>query len=158
MTHLPLFLLGALVGAAAVVLMLWRQAPSRMLNTNVSRFGFDETVRALITATEAAGWKVQTVHPIAEIIAEKGHTVRPATVIEICRADLAGRILADDAGRRVTALMPCRVAVQEDAAGRVHVSRMNSGLLSRLFGGVVQTVMSEAVDSSEAAFKPLFAD
>jgi hypothetical protein len=35
---------------------------------------------------------------------------------------------------------------------------MNSGLLSRLFGGVVRDVMGEAVASSEAAFKPLFTD
>jgi uncharacterized protein (DUF302 family) len=155
MLQLVVFLIGALAGAAVLALVLSRRAPSLMLTTDRSRLDFAGTVQGLQDAAAAAGWKVQTIHPISEVIADKGFHVRPATVIEICRADLAGRILADEAGRRVTSLLPCRVAIHEDDHGGVLVSRMNSRLMSRLFGGVVQEIMSEATESSEAAFAPL---
>ena len=48
--------------------------------------------------------------------------------------------------------MPCRVAVYKSADGSTMISRMNTTLMSKLFGGIVEEVMSEASAESEAMF------
>ncbi len=71
------------------------------------------------------------------------------TVIELCNVDLAGDILTGDENRIVSSMMPCRVAVYETSDGSVIVSRMNTGLMSSVFGGKVQEVMAMATDQTE---------
>ena len=38
--------------------------------------------------------------------------------------------------------MPCRMVVYEDSNGEVYVSRLNIALMSKMFGGVIEEVMS----------------
>jgi uncharacterized protein (DUF302 family) len=45
--------------------------------------------------------------------------------------------------------MPCRIAVYQKADGSVVVSRMNTGLMSKIFGGLVTEVMAQASADSE---------
>ena len=45
--------------------------------------------------------------------------------------------------------MPCAVAVYEDDAGKVWLSKMNGGLMGKLFGGTVGRVMGPFVSSEE---------
>ena len=75
--------------------------------------------------------------------------VTPVTVIELCKVDLGGDILSSDESRVVSSMMPCRVAVYEDEEGRVIVSRMNTGLVSKLFGGNIATIMADATSETE---------
>ena len=78
-----------------------------------------------------------------------GFEVKPATVIELCQPKHAGKILSRDENRIVTSLMPCRVSVYETSDGKVVISRMNSGLVSKLFGGEIATVMADASQETE---------
>jgi uncharacterized protein (DUF302 family) len=142
--------LGLVVGAATCALLVYASAPRMMIVEDSSPLGHQATVDGIVAAAEARGWKVPAVHPLDESVAKAGHRVLPATVIEICHPDLAAQILADDDARRVASLMPCRVAVYTTSDGRVVVSRMNTGLMSRLFGGLVTRVMSQATGDSEA--------
>ena len=153
-----IFILGVLAGALIVGLVAWNRAANSMIMEDRSTLGFDETVQAIQDRAVAAGWKLPKVHTISETVNESGFDVRPVTVIELCKADLAGRVLADEKGRRVSSLLPCRVAVYENAAGEVIVSRMNSGLMSRAFGGIVQEVMTEAAVQNEELFAPILAE
>ena len=45
--------------------------------------------------------------------------------------------------------MPCALAVYEDDAGKVWLSRLNIGLMARLFGGTVASVMGGGVAPEE---------
>ena len=73
----------------------------------------------------------------------------------MCRPDLAATILAEDDARLVSSLMPCRVAVYETSNGDVILSRMNTALMSKMFGGLVTEMMSEATAQTEQIFAPL---
>jgi len=145
-------IIGLFVGAIALALILGRSAPGMMLVENQSRLGYGETVQAIQDAAVAAGWKVPAVHELSETVNGAGFDVRPVTIIELCKPDLAGRILSERVGYTITPLMPCRVAVYENGAGEVVLARMNTGLMSKLFGRFVETTMKQATAETEAMF------
>ena len=124
-------------------------APGMMMNENESNYSFDETVEMIQAEAIEAGWKAPAVHNIRNSVANGSFDVAPVTVIELCKVDLVGQILSDDESRIVSSMMPCRVAVYEDEEGRVIVSRMNTGLVSKLFGGNVETIMADATAETE---------
>lgn len=124
-------------------------APGMMISENESIYSFEETVEMIQAEAIEAGWKVPAVHVISNSVASGGFDVAPVTVIELCKVNLAGQILSDDESRIVSSMMPCRVAVYEDEEGRVIVSRMNTGLVSKLFGGDIATIMADATDETE---------
>ena len=124
-------------------------APDMMINENESNYSFDETVEIIQAKAEEAGWKVPAVHDIRNSVANGGFDVAPVTVIELCKVDLAGEILSDNDSRLVSSMMPCRVAVYEDEEGRVMISRMNTGLVSKIFGGNIETLMADATSETE---------
>jgi len=159
MTHPALiFVAGILVGALVTGLVVWNRGSDMMLMEDHSTLGFDETVQAITERAEADGWKVPKIHEISNTVNEAGFDVMPVTVIELCKADIAGMVLSSDEGRRVAPMMPCRVAVYQTSDGSVVVSRMNSGLMSRMFGGVVQEAMTEAADGNEALLAPVLGE
>ena len=139
-----IFVLGAVVGAAILGLVMQSQAASMMLVEDVSVMDFDATVQSIQDEALAAGWVVPSVHTISKSVAKAGFDVLPVTIIELCNATIAGRALADDEGRHVAPMMPCRVAVFETSEGEVIISRMNSPLMSGFFGGIIEEVMTQA--------------
>ena len=124
-------------------------APGMMINENVSNYSFDETVERIQAEAIEAGWKVPAVHVISNSVAGGGFDVAPVTVIELCKVDLAGNILSDGDSRVISSMMPCRVSVYVDDDGSVIVSRMNTGLVSKLFGGDIAAIMADATDETE---------
>jgi hypothetical protein len=46
-------------------------------------------------------------------------------------------------------MMPCRVSVYPTTDGQVIISRVNTGLVSKLFGGPVAEVMAQATSESK---------
>lgn len=139
------FILGVAVTAGSMFLM----APGMMINESVSPLTHAETVERIIDTAEAMGWKVPQTHEISNSVAAGGYEVPPVTVIELCKVDLAGEILQNSNNRVVSSMMPCRVAVYENEDGQVIVSRMNTGLMSGMFGGEVQEIMSTATGETE---------
>ncbi|OQY45740.1 MAG: hypothetical protein B6242_09515 [Anaerolineaceae bacterium 4572_78] len=152
-------LIGALVGFVVGILftsiVAWTMAPGMMMIESHSKLGFDDTIQAIQDNAAAQGWVVPNVMRLDKSVADHGYDVRPVAVIELCRPDLAAKILAEDDARLVSSLMPCRVAVYENSNGDVILSRMNTGLMSQMFGGLVTEVMSEATAQTEQIFAPL---
>ena len=147
------FILTGIAGFVAGVLLTGiigiSVAPGMMINENESNYSFDETVERIQAVAIEAGWKVPAIHEINNSVASGGFDVAPVTVIELCKVNLAGQILSEDDSRIVSSMMPCRVAVYEDEEGRVIVSRMNTGLVSKLFGGDIAVIMADATDETE---------
>jgi len=147
------FILTGIAGFVAGVLLTGiigiSVAPGMMITENESNFSFDETVERIQSEAIEAGWKVPAIHEINNSVASGGFDVAPVTVIELCKVNLAGQILSEDDSRIVSSMMPCRVAVYEDEEGRVIVSRMNTGLVSKLFGGDIAAIMADATDETE---------
>lgn len=83
-------------------------------------------------------------------MAKFGKEVNKVQVFELCHPDHAYKILSRDAERKVTSFMPCRVAIYEHSDKKVYVSRMNSGLMGKMMGGIIADVMTDASTESEA--------
>lgn len=148
-------LIGLVVGVLLTGIVAWRVAPGMMMIESHSKLGFDETVQAIQDNAAAQDWIVPNVMRLDKSVAKHGFDVRPVAVIELCRPDLAATILAEDDARLVSSLMPCRVAVYETSNGDVILSRMNTALMSKMFGGLVTEMMSEATAQTEQIFAPL---
>ncbi len=146
---------GVVLGAILMGVFGFLSAPSAMITESESNFSHDETVEMIIANAEEIGWKVPATHEIHNSVARGGYDVEKVTVIELCNVDLAGEILTGDENRIVSSMMPCRVAVYETSDGRVIVSRMNTGLMSSVFGGKVREIMAMATDETEIIIGPV---
>ena len=73
--------------------------------------------------------------------------------MSLCQADHAYNILKNDIDKKVTAIMPCRIGVYEDKDGKVFVSGMNMGLMSKMFGGNIAKVMSGVAEEEHRILK-----
>ena len=140
---------GIVLGAILMAVFGFLSAPAAMITESESNFSHEETVERIIETAEEMGWKIPATHDIHNSVARGGWEVENVTVIELCNVDLAGDILTGDENRIVSSMMPCRVAVYETSDGKVIVSRMNTGLMSSVFGGKVQEVMAMATDETE---------
>ena len=140
------FVVGVLVSAVSFYLL----APQLMINEDTSRFDHATTVQKISESAKGRGWSIPTMHHIDKTVAKAGFNIAPVTVIELCKKELAGKVLAKAENRKVSSMMPCRVSVYEDDNGKVVVSRMNTALVSKLFGTEVAMVMEQATDETEA--------
>lgn len=140
---------GLFAGIVLTGLFVWFRAPAMMIDEDPSRYDFETTVDTIVTTAEGLDWKVPAIHPLHDSMAKAGFEVEKASVIELCRPDYAVRLLEQDDTRSITSMMPCRIAVYQKSDGAVVVSRMNTGLMSKLFGGLVARVMARASADSE---------
>jgi uncharacterized protein (DUF302 family) len=83
-------------------------------------------------------------------VARHGADVPGVTVFDLCSSKYSIEILERDDERIVTPMMPCRVSVYETSDGTTYVARMNSGLVARMFGGLINDVMQKASAETEA--------
>lgn len=145
-TAIAAFLAGILVVAA----LLWTQAPSLMMLQDESPYGYEETVAVFREAAAGAGWSILNYTDMQAVVARHGAEVPGVTVFDLCSSRYSIEILQRDAERIVTPMMPCRVSVYETSDGTTYVARMNSGLVARLFGGLIDEVMQKASAETEA--------
>jgi uncharacterized protein (DUF302 family) len=144
----------AFVGGVVLTAVVgWLVAPGVMMNEDPSSAGFDETVETIQEEAAAQGWAVPNVLRLDRSVAGDGYDVARVAVIELCNPAHAGPILETDEGRVVTSMMPCRVAVYETSDGEVVVNRMNTGLVSQMFGGLVAETMATATEETEEIFE-----
>ena len=75
-------------------------------------------------------------------------------VIDICKADYAVKVLRDS--RHVACLMPCTLAVYETDNGGVSISKMNTGVMGKVFGGTISEIMGDKVTKDiDQILKPI---
>lgn len=150
-------LIGFIAGLLALAAGGYYGAMQLMVAETESRFDFQTTVQTITTAAKDQGWQVPKVYELCKGLARHGHRVRPVAVIELCRPDYAADLLSRDETRVVSSFMPCRIAVYQRSDGRVIVSRMNTGLMSRLFPDEVARVMAQASRETEQILAPVTA-
>jgi len=113
---------------------------------NESKYNFAETVEKLTAEIEKKAWKVSAVHDLQETLKKNGSEVLPIKVFALCHPKHSSKILSKDDERIVSSLMPCRVSVYEKSNGKSYISRMNTGVLAKSIGGIIEEVM---IDSSK---------
>lgn len=145
---LPAGVVGVVVGIALTCGLGWMAMPRMMLKTHESAYGLDETCERLKAAIEEQGWTNPAIRNMnASIEAGGAELARQVRIVELCQANYAERILSE--APQVSTLMPCAFGVYEGDDGKVYVSAMNTGLMGRMFGGIIAEVMGGSVAADE---------
>jgi len=139
-----LVLICVMAGMVLMGLIVWFTMPLLMLVKVKSKLNYDETISALSeNLNKKQDWKVLTVNDYKKST-EPFIVLEPTGSINICNPRYASRILANDKDRGVTAFLPLGIGVYEDRKGQVFVSKLNIGLLGKMFGGTISDVMGTA--------------
>jgi uncharacterized protein (DUF302 family) len=144
--------IGMIAGILLAGIAMASMMPKMMIHERQSPLGYTETIERLATAVTNGGWIIAQKKDMQKSIAPYGKTIPPVTLLKICQADYASRILNTDDAMYVSVMMPCTIAVYQKSDGKTYVSTMNTGLMGRLFGGVITEVMAGPVSADEAKF------
>ena len=108
----------------------------------VSRLGFDETVEKIKEAAIAEKYGVQGVHPLSQVLTDKGFPRERLTIVEVCNPASATGALNNDI--RSGLHMPCPLMVYEKE-GVVHVMTFDTRTMATLYEGSTMTETGAAV-------------
>ncbi len=122
---------------------------------NESKYKFTETVEKLTVEIDNKSWKLSAVHDLQETLNKFGTDVLAIKVFALCHPKHSSKILSKDDERIVSSLMPCRISVYEKSDGKTYISRINSGVLAKSIGGIIEEVMSASTRDIEDILIPL---
>lgn len=125
---------------------------------NESKYSFTETVEKLTVEIENQGWKLSAVHDLQETLSKFGTDVLAIKVFALCHPKHSSKILTRDDERIVSSLMPCRISVYEKSNGKTYISRVNTGLLAKSIGGIIEEVMLASTSDVEDILIPLLSN
>jgi len=106
--------------------------------TVVAHKSYDAAVDAVQERASANGFRVQFVHDVAATLEERGFPRDPVTIVEMCNAKHAARVLAADI--KIGLMLPCPVMVYVEG-DEVRISTMLPTLLATFFpeAGIEET-------------------
>lgn len=146
-------ILGFVLGIFITALFIMNSAGSLMFNEIESPFGVEETaarIQANIQSLADRGWKLSGLRNPARAVAADGSNVLPVLIIEACSTNYSGPILKDGNTQILSILMPCSISVYKKDNGKVYVGLMNSGLMGRLFGSKVASIMEDVAKDQKS--------
>lgn len=115
---------------------------------------FDEAVEGVENETASAGFRVLHIHDVTETLSEKGFTIEPLKIIEICNAKSAYAVLKADI--KIGLCLPCKINVYQKR-GKTFISGVRSAILTQFFpeadlGNLptkVDKIIREIIDKSK---------
>lgn len=154
--HLAAFLGGLVAGIAITALLISFSLPKMMIEVHSSNKSFDATVTAIETQYQASNWKVPKIYDLQKSLLDAGQEdVGRVKVISVCAPEHAYNLLKHDRYKKISAMMPCRLGVYEDEDGKVFITSMNSALLSKMFGGVIEKTMTKVSKDQKEILKKI---
>ena len=136
-------IIGMVIGFLICGIVVWKTMPQMMLIVKKSNYDFEETFSRIEDSIISHDWDIQRIYDMQECMESYGYeNIKNISIFSLCKPENVAIILADDKNKKVTAIMPCRMGVYEDSNGEVYVSRLNIALMSKMFGGVIEEVMS----------------
>ncbi len=144
------YVLAALVGSVICITLIFKFMPSMMIVTSKSNFDFDTTVAMLENSVIDNGWVISGGNAIDmnNSLMQNGVDFTPRVkLIKLCKANYAQSVLETD--RYISCMMPCTISIWEDDNGAVNISKMNMGLMAKIFGGNISRVMGKDVAEDE---------
>jgi uncharacterized protein (DUF302 family) len=145
------FIVG-IIGGVAVTLLLATQMASRlMFSERESPFGMEETIARIQQNIQQAGngWSLIGLRNAARPIQKEGGNILPVMMIEACSTKYSKPILSDDSVRFLSILIPCKISVYKKDDGKTYIGTMNAGLMGKVFGSNVASVMANvAIDQA----------
>lgn len=129
-----------------------------MVKVTPSPMSFPDTVEAFEAQAKDAGWSVLNKNYMSGVLSQRGFTLDPVVIIDVCSGQYSARILEEDAFRPVSAFMPCRVSIYQDSQGDVFISRMNVPAFLPMMPDEVAEVMELSSNEIEAIIERTVAD
>ncbi len=120
------------------------QAQTQMFLQTGSPKSLPDTVKAFKEEVTAGGWSILNITNMAGILSEKGYTLSPVLIFDVCSGKYSAQILAKDEHRFVTPLMPCRVSIYQTAQGKVFISRLNAKSMAPMFSAELADIMMKS--------------
>ena len=152
-------IIGMLAGFLICGVVVWKTMPQMMLTVKKSNYDFEETFSRIENSILDHDWDIQRIYDMQECMESYGHeNIKNISIFSICKPENVADILADDKNKKVTAIMPCRMGIYETSNGDVYVSRMNIALMSKMFGGVIEDVMSGVAKDEAEILKGIIED
>ncbi|MBK7030388.1 MAG: DUF302 domain-containing protein [Bacteroidales bacterium] len=121
---------------------------SGLLIEKASPYSLEKTAELIVAESERQNWKVPAVHDLQQTLAKSGKVVMPVKVIELCKPELAGKILELNHERSISVFMPCRISVYEKEDGITYLSVMNAEAMAGFLPESVAGIMVEAATGS----------
>ena len=141
---------GFVIGLLAFGILLFAAAPSMMLKTYETVYGYDETIERIQERIESAGWVVSGISELNKSLSKEGVNFEPrVTLLSLCHPKYAESVLTTD--RYVSVMMPCKFSIWEGDDGKVYLTKMNMGLMGKMFGGNIAEIMGGKVARDEEA-------
>lgn len=139
---------GLIAGIVIAMILMFTTMPSMMINVKESRYGFDETVSKIEQGIDDIGWSSSGTMFINKSLEKHGVEFAPRVkIIKLCQPDYAKQILTTD--RYISCMMPCSISVWENDNGKTFISKMNTGLMGKMFGGKIAEIMGGKVSHDE---------
>lgn len=91
---------------------------------------FDAAVKAVEQETETAGFRVLYIHDVTATLKDKGFTIEPFKIVEICNAKSAYTVLKADT--KIGLCLPCKINVYQKN-GTTYISGMRPIILPQFF-------------------------
>lgn len=129
-----------------------------MVKVTPSPMSFPDTVEAFEAQAKEAGWSVLNKNYMSGVLSQRGFTLDPVVIIDVCSGQYSARILEEDAFRPVSAFMPCRVSIYQDSQGDVFISRMNVPAFLAMMPDKVAEVMELSSNEIEAIIEQTVAE
>ncbi|MFN2348205.1 MAG: DUF302 domain-containing protein [Thioalkalivibrio sp.] len=114
-----------------------------------SNKSFPDTLSSFKEEVRKAGWSLLNSNNMAGVLSERGFTLDPVVILDVCSGKYSARILSNDDYRPISAFMPCRVSIYQTSTGDVFIARMNTGAFVQMMPPEVAEVMT--VSDSEIA-------
>ena len=145
-------ILGIGIGIVLTMIAMMIAMPKMMLHENESPLGYAETIACLENNVTNGGWIISRKIDLCKSMAKYGKCIQPVTLLKICKADYADKILNTDEAMYVSVMMPCTMAIYQKSDKKTYVSTMNTKLMGRMFGGIIADVMGGPVATDEEKF------
>ncbi|MBN2789906.1 MAG: DUF302 domain-containing protein [Candidatus Delongbacteria bacterium] len=150
MKNILFIIIGVLFGVILTFIVVMRSFPGMMIETFKSKLDYSETVRMIEKSAADNGWAVAKIYDMEKRMQKAGfEDAARVKVMELCHAQHTNDILSKEDDMFISAIMPCRMAVYEKKNGDVFISKMNIGLMSKLFSDNVKEVMGQVAEEDE---------
>lgn len=142
-------LIGIVIGIAAMLVAELFTIRSKTVLLRSSRFGFEETVETLKHAVEEAGWMLTEAEDLKDSLRQTGiEKVRRICLLKAYKPDYVSELLREVP--HTACFIPSVFAVYETDSSGVEVSKINTGIVAKMLGGVIARIIGNRIAGDEA--------
>ncbi len=131
---------------------------AKMISNVKSKYNFEETckkIEEVVPKGEGWGFPIPAWEFYESQIKKnlKYDNIKNCKIYFVCKSKYANQVVSDDP--KWSGIMPCSWSVYELTNGDVYVAKMNIPLMSKMFTGVLGTVMSKVAKEEEEFIKAI---